>query len=549
MKHNEHHPLLGELTDMLDKNRLSRRDFIRYATLLGISAAAASQLAGVVLPTNASAASVRRGGVLRVSSQVTKVTHPAQLSWIAPSNQLRQVTEYLTVTDGNNITHPLLLESWQASEDLKTWTLNLRRGVTFNNGDEFLADDVIFTMIEWLKRDVGSSLLGMVGSYLDPTGIEKVSPYQVKLHLKRPEIAVPEHLFHYPALVLNHRTFEGDFIRRPHGTGPYTIETYLEGERCVLKRRNDYWQKGVDGTSLPYMDGMEFIDMGNEMSPQIAGLQSGEFHLIELGEAGGTDVFLALRNDRNIAIQPIATGTTRVLRMRVDMKPWSDNRVRSALKLCQHREKSLALAYFGEGALGHDAHVYPNHPEYCPKDIPKYDVEKAKQLLREAGYPNGIDVNLAVGSDWSDVVRYAEVLKQDAAPAGFRINIQTMPTSQYWERWTEVDLGVTPWTHRPLGTMILNLAYIGDENGNPVAWNETRWVDGEFTELLMRANGIIDTDERRKIFCRLEDIQMERGSIGIAWWRNVWMITRANLRNVKPHPNSYLLFNDVWMES
>ena len=219
------------------------------------------------------------------------------------------------------------------------------------------------------------------------------------------------------------------------------------------------------------------------------------------------------------------------------------------LKLCQHREKSLALAYFGEGALGHDAHVYPTHPEYCPKDIPNYDVEKARQLLREAGYPNGIDVNLAVGSDWSDVVRYAEVLKQDAAPAGFRINIQIMPTSQYWERWTEVDLGVTPWTHRPLGTMILNLAYIGDENGNPVAWNETRWVDEEFSELLMRANGIIDTEERRKIFCRLEEIQMERGSIGIAWWRNVWMITRTSLRNVQAHPNSYLLFNDVWMES
>ncbi|MDT8273200.1 MAG: ABC transporter substrate-binding protein [Desulfomonilia bacterium] len=541
------HSLIKELNDLLQKGRLSRREFVRYATLLGVSAAAASQMAGIFRPTRAYAAPVQRGGVLKFSSQVQKVTHPAQFSWIAPSNQLRQVAEYLTVTDEKNITHPLLLENWKASEDLKTWTLNLRKGVTFNNGDEFTADDVIFTFNQWLNKDVGSSLLGMVGSYLDPTGIEQVTKHQVKLHLKRPEIAVPEHLFHYPALVLNHRTFEGDFIKNPHGTGPYTLGTYLEGERCVLKRRSDYWQKGADGKSLPYMEGMEFVDMGTEMSPQIAALQSGEIHGIDLGDAAGTDVYQALRNDKNVSLQPIATGTTRVLRMRVDMKPWSDNRVRSALKLCQHRQKILALAYFGEGALGHDTHVYPNHPEYCTKDIPKYDPEKAKQLLQEAGYPNGIDVTLAVGSDWTDVVRYAEVLKQDAAPAGFRINIQTMPTSQYWEKWTEVDLGITPWTHRPLGTMIMNLAYVAGEDGKPVAWNETRWVDKEFSELLMQANGILDAEERRKLFCRLEEIQMDRGSIGIAWWRNVWMATRATIKQVKPHPNGYLLFNNVWM--
>ena len=184
----------------------------------------------------------------------------------------RQILEYLSITDENNVTRPYLLESWQPSEDLKTWTLNVRRGVKFNNGDEFTADDVIFTLNQWLSKDVGSSLLGMVGGYLNPTGIEKTDKYQIKLHLNKAEIAVPEHMFHYPALILNHKTFEGDFIKRPHGTGPYTLEVYREGERCVLKRRSDYWQKGDDGKTLPYMDAMEFTDMGREMSPQIAAI-------------------------------------------------------------------------------------------------------------------------------------------------------------------------------------------------------------------------------------------------------------------------------------
>ena len=540
------HSAVEALNSDYQKGKMTRREFIRFTTLLGVSAAAATQMAGLAFPKKAIAGSVKRGGTLKVAAPVHKVTHPAQFSWISPTNQMRQVAEYLTYTDGDNITHPYLLENWQASDDLKTWTLNLRKGVKHNNGDAFNADDVVFTFNQWLDKDVGSSMKGML-SYLDAGSIEKVTDHQVKLHLKNPEIAVPEHLFHYPAMVLNHRTFEGDFIKAPHGTGPYTIETYLEGERCVLKRRNDYWNKGADGNPLPYLDKVEFIDMGTEMGPMIAAIQAGEIDLLDFSDIGGTEAYQALKDNAAVNVLAATTNQTRVLRMRVDMKPWSDNRVRSALKLCQHREKILALAYFGQGMEGQDVHVSPKHPEYCPIDTPKYDPMQAKQLLAEAGYPNGLDVNLAVGSGWSEIVRYAEILKQDAAPAGFRINIQTMPNSQYWEKWTEVDLGITTWAHRPVGTMVPSLAYVGDENGKPVAWNETRWVDKEYSDLLAQANGTLDVEARRKIFCKLEKIQQERGSIGNAFWINVWTISRKPVQGVKAHPSLYLKLDDAWM--
>ncbi len=549
MKENKKmHPAIKELKIDLDKGKLSRREFLRYAALLGLSAAAATQMAGLVNPQKVFASSPQRGGTLRMSSPVHKVTHPAQFSWVAPSQQLRQVAEYLTVTDGNNVTHPHLLEGWEASDDLKTWTLNLRQGIKFNNGDDFSADDVVFTLNQWLNKDVGSSLLGMVGAYLDPTGIEKVSDYQVKFHLKQPEIGVPEHLYHYPALVLNHKTFEGDFIKAPHGTGPYTFETYNEGERCVLKRRSDYWQQGADGSPLPYIDTIEFMDMGTEMAPQIAAIQAGEIDMIDFGDISGTEAFAALKDNPDVNIMPATTNQTRVLRMRVDLKPWDDNRVRQALKLCQHREKILALAYFGAGMEGQDTHISPKHPEYCPIDTPKYDPERAKQLLAEAGYPTGVDVNLAVGNGWKEVVRYAEILKQDAMPAGFRINIQTMPNSQYWEKWTEVDLGITVWMHRPLGTMVLNLAYTSDAEGKAVPWNETRWMDKEFDTLLKQANGTVDIEERRKIACQLEKIQQERGSIGIAFWIDVWRMARKHVQGLKSHPSLYIHFDNIWLE-
>jgi peptide/nickel transport system substrate-binding protein len=317
----------------------------------------------------------------------------------------------------------------------------------------------------------------------------------------------------------------------------------------LVKRREDYWQNGADGDPLPYLDAMEFIDMGDELSAWIAAMQAGEVDYLDLGDNVGPDVYLGLKDNPDVVVAGLPTALCRVLRMRVDLDPWTDNNVRTALKLCQNREKILNLAYFGQGLEGQDFHVYPKHPEYCEKPIPQYDPEKAKQLLADAGYPDGLDVELAVGTGWPDVVSYAEVLKEDAAAAGFNITLNTMPNSQYWEQWTEVALGITPWTHRPLGTMVLNLGYIGDSEGKPVPWNESRWVDEEFDTLLAQANGTVDVDARREIFCQLEQIQMDRGSIGIAWWQNIWMVYKPNVKDVPPHPTLYMLFNGVWKEA
>jgi peptide/nickel transport system substrate-binding protein len=555
------HQAVPELQDQYRKGKMTRREFIRYVTLLGTSLAAAQTLAAqcgapatpppteappaaTPAPTKAPAAVPKRGGTIRVSSLVKRVDHPARLSWISPSNQLRQVLEYLTYTDKNNLTHPYLLEKWEASTDLETWTLFLRKGVKWNNGDDFIADDVVFTLKQWLDKDVGSSILGLM-SYLTANGVEKVDDHTVKLNLESPEIAVPEHLFHYPAMVL-HRAFEGDILKKPVGTGPFTLAEFKEGERVVLKRRDGYWQKDANGEALPYLDEIIVVDLGEEASAHIAALKAGQVDRIDTGEIAPLELYQGLKDEPSVRVIGVTTAETRVLRMRVDKKPWDNPQVCMALKLCQNREKILKLAYFSEGALGQDVHVSPVHPDYCERPVPKYDPEKAKQLLAEAGYPDGIDVEMAVATGWPEVVSQAEVLKEDATAAGFRIKLNAMPVSAYWDLWTEADLGITPWAHRPLGTMVLALAYIADKDGKPVPWNETRWVDAEFSKLLQEASGTLDVAKRREIFCKLEEIQWERGSIGIPYWMNLWSFANKKFENIDAHPSHYANYTEVW---
>jgi len=556
-KSNEAHPYIPELKEQYRVGRITRREFLRNATLLGMSVASASSFLASCAPQEPEVAPTAvpptavpptavpepteepkptgpvRGGTLKYGLQITGFEDPATWSWYE-EDVCRHVIQYLTQTDSDNITHPFLAEKWEVSDDLKEWTLSLRKDVTWTTGEPFNADDVVFTMKRWFDPDVGSSTLGLM-SYLTADNIEKVDDHTVKLYLDTPQIAVPEHLFHYPNVMLDHRTFEGNWLKNPVGTGYMTLEEYTE-ERAMLKRREEgVWQMAPDGKPVPYLDEIIFINLGDEVTAYVSALKGGQIDLYQCEVTG----FQALKDDPAVKIAGIATSQTRVMRMRVDLEPWTDVRVRNAVKLCQDRQKILDLAYFGEGVIGPDCHVSPVHPEFYPMDPTPYNPEEAKALLAAAGYEDGLDVTLTVGEQWPDIVSYAQILKEDAAPAGLRITIDVMPGGTYWDVWTEADFGVTYWTHRPLAVMLLPLAYVCDEEGTPVPWNESRWCDDEFSELLTRAGGILDVEERRQVMKDIQTIQVERGSIGIPYWMNVWVAYNPKFQGIKAHPTDY----------
>ena len=551
MADSREHPAIPTLKRQLAEGQLDRREFLRYATLLGLSApaayAAVRAITGERLVGEARAqGALPKGGTLRIGMRCQDVKDPHTFSWVERSNTVRQVCDYLTVTGTDNVTRPALCEKWEASPDLKTWTLRLRKTVKWHNGRQFTADDAVWNIKRVLDPKTGSSVLGLMKGFIldefetgekddkgnpkkstrlwDANAVQKVDDFTVQLNGKTPQIAVPEWLFHYPFLILDPAE-NGEFKVGSNGTGAFElVENQLERKQ-VLKARKDYWGGG------PYLDTLEFIDLGDDNAAQIAAVASKQVDGLYRGSITQLD---ALQKLGHVQMYQITTAQTIVARTH-PVKPFDDKRVRQAMRYAIDCNAVLQLAHKGLGSIGEHHHVSPIHPEYAKLPPFPRDVAKAKKLLADAGYPNGIDTEIACKPDPAVELLAVQAMVEQWKDAGIRVKINVMPSTQFWEVWTKVPFGFTGWTHRPLGTMVLGLAY---RTGVP--WNEARYSNKDFDTLLTEAEGTLDVDKRREIMAKLEAILQDDGPIAQPLWLPTFTFMDKRVQGFKMHPTNYI---------
>lgn len=369
--------------------------------------------------------------------------------------------------------------------------------------------------------------------------VEKVDSHTVRLHLDKGNLAIPENLYNYPTAIVNRRFDEmgGDLSQSPVGTGPYALKLFAAGEEALLVRREDgYWG------DAPYLDAIHYIDTGDDRTTMMAALASGKVDGIHEADVTQLDV---LESMPGVEIQAVRTARTPVCRMKVDVAPFDDPRVREAITVSLDHRKLLEQGYLGRGLPAENHHVGPMHPEYARMPWRERDHDKAKRLLAEAGYTNGLSVSIDVGNTegpWE--LATVQAMKEQLAPAGIQVHINAMPAAEYWDIWTKTPFGLTSWTHRPLGVMALNLGYRSGQ-----AWNESNYNNPEFDQALDEANGELDPNDRRRKMEKVQSILQGDHVIAQPFWRNQYVATRDYVKGYRTHPTQYHQFQSVWLET
>jgi peptide/nickel transport system substrate-binding protein len=549
------HPMIAGLRAQLAAGRLARRDFLRLATLLGMSAGAAAAMAGITATPLALAKQRGRGGRLVFGAEVQPLNDPHALAWLAPANVVHQVCEPLTRTGFDNITRPHLLRAWRAAPDLKTWDLHLREDVTWRNGRRFVADDVVWNLRRLLDPTTGSSALGLMRGYMladkmqsgeqgnvvvprlwDAGAIEKVDDFHVRLNLKSPQIAVPEHLFHYTNVMMDPEE-GGRFGVGANGTGPFDLADYRVGERALLRARND---AGVSGRQ-PLLDELLLLDLGIEGSAAAGALVSGQVDgLVRCDYA----VAEGLAGHAGLQVHRTRTAATALLQMKLDRQPFDDPRVRRALRLAVDVEAVTRLALHGFGEPAEHHLVAPVHPCYVSLAPMGYNPEEARRLLTEAGYPEGLDLTITCKS-WPQWELHAvEAMVEQYAAAGIRCGIELLPPAHFWEVWDKVPLAFVEWAPRPLGFMLLDLTM---RSGVP--WNATGFADPELDGLLDRVEAEVEVAARRPLMARIEAIMQERGPVVQPAWLSVVTVMSRRVGGFRLHPSTLLFAEDYFLMS
>lgn len=436
--------------------------------------------------------------VIRVADQVPNLITPGV--WDGQAFTLNSsIYDYLIEMDANTgELVPALATEWD-SDDGKVWTLTLRQGVTFHDGSDFTAEDVRFTLERTQDPSIGHM---KEQDFSVVESIETPDDHTVVITLEEPYPTFPYLFTDYNLAILS-SGYDYAMLGEtaPMGTGAFKLEEMEPKESALLLKNEDYWDP-----DLPKADALN-IYFVPDIDSSVSLLEAGQVELVlqidpiignRLEDLGGYNVLSPYQEQRFIS-------------MAADREPFNDNNVRLAFKYAMDPE-FLALAcqgVLGESIFYSESPIASGLAQY--KDIPfrGQDIERSKELLAEAGYPDGLTVELYYASDHPYGTEISQALQELAAPAGFELDLQGYPRDIYLAQyWMDAPMSITGWGVRSDPSMLLMLAF---HSAGP--WNESHIADPEVDDLIDKIRGELDPSVRQGYYDELQEVFVERGTL------------------------------------
>jgi peptide/nickel transport system substrate-binding protein len=544
--------IANHIIDEFAAGRLSRRDFIRRGTVVGISVpllgsilAACGSSGTSSSPSGGSTAGGAPGAVIKAGIVTpTGAINPVTVADQGGLDMLGQTGEYLCLSTQTLTLKPVLATSWTPNSKADVWTFKIRPGVKFHNGQALTADDVVYTYQLHTNPKGEANALSAFGGVLAPAGVKKVDDLTVEFHLSAPNGNFPylTSSDNYNMIILpkgyDPAKWQSTFL----GTGPFKLGSYTPKSGATFTRNESYWGK----KALPSSTVFTFYDTQN---PSILALTGGTIDVVgQFAVAGAQELLTGSYN-----IIKLKSSAHRQLSMRNDKAPFTDPRVRQAVALTLDRPAIVKALFQGYADVGNDSPFAPVYPSTNTSVAQRTkDIAKAKSLLAAAGHGSGFSTQL-VTENFVEIPQYAQIVAQSAKEIGVTIGLKVETSTQYYGKatfgnsdWLDATMSLVDYGHRGVPNVFLTspLETYNAKTGTGT-WNAAHFANAQYDKLVAQYIAASDLGTQKTLAGQIETLLLAQTPIIFGYFYNYLTATTKGVTGVYPTAVGHLFLYDA----